>query len=70
MQDFKISSPEKKLAPETLKEFCDRWKLPISWGYRHTRMKGKDRLPHVKAGKYIRVLPDEGDQWMIERGVY
>ena len=53
--------------PETLQEFCDRWKLPLSWGYRHTRMKGPDRLPHIKAGKYIRVIPEEADAWMKKR---
>ena len=56
-----------KIKPETLQEFCDRWGLPISWGYRYTRMKGKDRLPHIKAGKYIRVIPQQGDEWMISR---
>ena len=58
---------ERKIKPETLQEFCDRWGLPISWGYRYTRMKGKDRLPHIKAGKYIRVIPQQGDEWMISR---
>ena len=53
--------------PETLQEFCERWKVPISWGYRHTRMKGACKLPHIKAGKYIRVIPEVGDKWMAAR---
>lgn len=61
------SKHKERLYPETLQEFCGRWKVPISWGYQHTRMKGPDRLPHIKAGKYIRVLPEEGDRWMAAR---
>jgi len=65
MPDFKTSSPEKKLTPETLQQFCDRWQVPLSWGYRHTRLNGKDRLPHFKCGKYIRIDPAEADDWMM-----
>jgi hypothetical protein len=52
------------IQPETLQEFCDRWKVDLSWGYRYTRMRGQSRLPHVKAGKYIRIIPHEADEWM------
>lgn len=68
MDDYKTLDQEKKLAPETLQEFCDRWQLRLSWGYRYTRMKGKDQLPHIKVGKYIRVLPEKADKWMMNRG--
>lgn len=53
--------------PETLQAFCDRWGVSISWGYRYTRMQGENRLPHYKIGKYIRVLPEEGDAWMMNK---
>lgn len=56
---------EAPVQPETLEEFCKRWKVPISWGYRYTRLKGPGRLPHIKAGKYIRIVPKEGDAWML-----
>jgi len=60
---------KKNVRVETLQQFCDRWQLPISWGYRYTRLEGPEGLPHVKAGKYIRVIPDVGDAWMMDRGV-
>jgi hypothetical protein len=59
-----MSETIKPIRPETLVEFCERWNVPLSWGYRYTRMKGEKRLPHIKAGKYIRVIPEEGDSWM------
>ena len=52
---------------ETLQQFCDRWGMPLSWGYRHTRLKGSEQLPHYKpgGGKYVRIIPKEGDAWMM-----
>lgn len=64
-QPFQNKEDQQKIQPETLEEFCTRWKVPISWGYRYTRMQGKSRLPHIKAGKYIRIIPTEADAWMI-----
>jgi hypothetical protein len=49
---------------ETPDEFCARWKVDKSWVYSRTRMKGQNRLPHIKAGKYIRIIPHEADEWM------
>lgn len=62
--ELKTLRPE-SLQPETLEEFCSRWKVKLSWGYRRTRMSGEDRLPHIKVGKYIRVIPEIGDSWMM-----
>jgi hypothetical protein len=28
--------------------------VPISWVYERTRRRGKDRIPHIKLGKYLR----------------
>lgn len=58
----------RKLQTESLQEFCERWGVPLSWGYSRTRRKGKGRLPHIKAGKYCRILPQEADNWMIRNG--
>lgn len=56
---------------ETLQQFCDRWKVRLSWGYRHTRLKGTSQLPHFKpgGGKYIRIIPNIADAWMMGRKV-
>jgi excisionase family DNA binding protein len=29
-------------------------RVPASWVYERTRRHGRDRLPHVKIGKYLR----------------
>jgi hypothetical protein len=28
--------------------------VPVSWVYERTRMRGKERIPHIKLGKYLR----------------
>jgi excisionase family DNA binding protein len=28
--------------------------VPVSWVYQRTRRRGKERIPHIKLGKYLR----------------
>jgi hypothetical protein len=28
--------------------------VPVSWVYARTRRRGRDRIPHIKLGKYLR----------------
>lgn len=43
----------------TVKEAAQFLKVPMSWIYEHVRGVSRDRLPHVKLGKYLRF--DERD---------
>jgi len=38
----------------TVEELADNLKVPASWIYQRTRCRGRDRLPHLKIGKYLR----------------
>lgn len=37
--------------------------VPISWVYEHTRRRGRDRIPHIKLGKYLRFVRTEVMTW-------
>lgn len=38
----------------TVDELAAMLKVQKSWIYQRTRLRGQDRLPHVKVGKYVR----------------
>ena len=38
----------------TVEELAQLLKVPKSWIYQRTRLRGRDRLPHIKVGKYVR----------------
>jgi hypothetical protein len=38
----------------TVKETAHMLHVPISWVYGRTRRRGKERIPHIKLGKYLR----------------
>ena len=38
----------------TVHEVAEFLRVPASWVYECTRRHGRDRLPHVKIGKYLR----------------
>lgn len=38
----------------TVEDVAAMLKVPKSWVYERTRRRGKDRLPSVKLGKYVR----------------
>ena len=37
--------------------------VPISWVYERTRRRGRDRIPHIKLGKYLRFVRTEVMTW-------
>jgi excisionase family DNA binding protein len=48
----------------TVEELADRLKVPASWIYQRTRCRGRDRLPHIKIGKYLRFEEKAVDSWL------
>jgi len=52
----------------TVEEVARRLKVPPSWIYRRTRLRGFDRMPHVKLGKYLRFDASVIDEWLISQG--
>jgi hypothetical protein len=46
---------------ETIQELAERWRVPLSWLYSKTRQRGKNSIPAVRMGKYIRFRP--GERW-------
>jgi len=41
----------------TIQEMAEWLKVPLSWLYSRTRIKGPDGIPHVRVGHYIRFDP-------------
>jgi len=48
----------------TVRELADRLKVPASWIYQRTRCLGRDRLPHIKIGKYLRFEEKAVQSWL------
>jgi excisionase family DNA binding protein len=38
----------------TVHEVAQFLKVPVSWVYDRTRRRGRERLPYIKVGKYLR----------------
>ena len=38
--------------------------VPVSWVYQHTRESGKERIPHIKLGKYLRFEVAAVREWL------
>jgi excisionase family DNA binding protein len=38
--------------------------VPVSWIYGRTRQRGKERIPHIKLGKYLRFEPTQVREWI------
>jgi excisionase family DNA binding protein len=38
----------------TVAEIAHVLHVPVSWVYERTRRRGKERIPHIKLGKYLR----------------
>jgi hypothetical protein len=47
----------------TLKEEAARLRVPLSWMYSRTRIKGSD-FPCIRVGKYIRVNHEDVMAWI------
>jgi excisionase family DNA binding protein len=48
----------------TVGETAHVLRVPVSWVYERTRRRGKDRLPHIKLGKYLRFEPAAIHDWL------
>ena len=48
----------------TVNEIAALLKVPPSWVYERTRRRGRERIPHVKLGKYLRFSVAEVGTWV------
>lgn len=39
-------------------------RVPVSWVYERTRRRGKERIPHIKLGKYLRFEIASVREWL------
>jgi len=51
----------------TVEEVAQLLKVPRSWVYERTRLRGSERLPHVKLGKYVRFEESAIRAWVRAR---
>jgi excisionase family DNA binding protein len=51
----------------TIEEMAEKLKVKPSWLYFRTMQTGKDAIPRVKVGKYIRLNPDDVMKWIAEQ---
>jgi excisionase family DNA binding protein len=54
----------------TVHEVAEFLRVPVSWVYERTRRRGRERLPHVKVGKYLRFRLSDLDAYLetLRRG--
>jgi excisionase family DNA binding protein len=52
----------------TVDELAALLKVPRSWIYQRTRARGRDRLPHIKLGKYLRFEEQAVRAWLSQQG--
>jgi hypothetical protein len=38
--------------------------VPVSWIYGRTRRRGKEQIPHIKLGKYLRFEMEAVQTWL------
>ncbi len=48
----------------TVDELAAVLRVPPSWVYQRTRYRGRDRLPHIKLGKYLRFEEAAVQAWL------
>lgn len=48
----------------TVEEVAEFLKVPTSWVYGHTRHRGRDQIPHIKVGKYLRFHVSAVREWL------
>ncbi len=51
----------------TVHDVAQILKVPISWVYDHARARGRDQIPHLKLGKYLRFTEAEIASWVAAR---
>lgn len=50
------------------REMADVLRTPLSWLYSQTRKKGKNTIPMIRVGKYIRFEKDKVLEWIQNGG--
>jgi predicted DNA-binding transcriptional regulator AlpA len=50
-----------------IREVAHVLNVPISWVYGRTRRRGKERIPHIKLGKYLRFEGPQVLEWVKEQ---
>jgi hypothetical protein len=55
----------------TAEQVADYYQLPVRWVYARCRIKGPNRLPHLRLGKYIRinVSSSQFKEWLARHEV-
>ena len=48
----------------TVADLAEMLRVPVSWVYEHVRRRGKERIPHIKLGKYLRFQEAEVRTWL------
>jgi excisionase family DNA binding protein len=48
----------------TVEEIAAFLKVHASWVYGHTRQRGRDQIPHIKVGKYLRFHMTQVRDWL------
>lgn len=48
----------------TIDELAEKLRVPKSWVYSRTRIKGPDAFPRLKIGKYLRFSLEEVLSWL------
>ena len=48
----------------TVKEMAEKLRVPVSWIYARTRLRGQDTIPHLKVGKYLRFKEAKVLEWL------
>ena len=47
-----------------VEDVASRLGVPKSWVYERTRRRGRDRLPHLKVGKYVRFRAEDINRYL------
>ena len=48
----------------TVTDLAGMLRVPVSWVYEHVRLRGRERIPHLKLGKYLRFQEAEVRAWL------
>jgi excisionase family DNA binding protein len=59
-----VVAPEFLLELLTLEEIASALRVSPSWVYERVRKRGKDKMPHLKVGKYLRFRLKEVRRWV------
>ena len=51
----------------TVEEISSELKVPKSWIYSRTRLKGSDQIPHLKCGRYCRFEMSRVIEWLNDQ---